>query len=88
MRVTVVAVEPNGFVALPRLGTRGYRAPGTDVLHLAHGRAHTVASAPDGALRAVQELTAGRTRVLGDTHRHQLINTGTDTAVVVRVTGP
>ncbi|RNL80572.1 hypothetical protein EFW17_23000 [Halostreptopolyspora alba] len=88
MRVTVVALEPNDFVALPRLGGHGRPAPGTDVLHLAHGHAHTVVSTPDGEMRAVQELGAGRVRVLGEASRHRLINTGADTAVVVRVTGP
>ncbi len=82
MRVTVVALEPNDFVSLPSLGSRG-----SDVLHLARGHAHTVVSAPNGEMRAVQELATGRTRVVGASGHRRLINTGTSTAVVVRVTG-
>ncbi|MFC7329243.1 hypothetical protein [Marinactinospora rubrisoli] len=87
VRVTVVALEPEEFVPLATAaGGRG-AGLGADLLYLAHGQAHMVAAAPNGALLAVQRLTAGRARVLGGGGGHQLVNTGAGTAVVVRVTG-
>nr|WP_312863445.1 hypothetical protein [Spinactinospora alkalitolerans] len=87
MRVTVVALEPDAFVPLSAEGPGGASGPAAEVLHLVSGRAHTVATAPTGEMLAVQGLTAGRTRVLGASDGHQLVNTGTETAVVVRVGG-
>ncbi|WP_236700326.1 hypothetical protein [Allosalinactinospora lopnorensis] len=84
MRIAAVALEPNEFVALPALGGA---ASGSGVLYLAHGRAHMVTSAPDGEMLAVQELDTDRARVLAAGDRHRLVNTGTETAVVVRVAG-
>ncbi|MFD0774026.1 hypothetical protein ACFQZ2_08820, partial [Streptomonospora algeriensis] len=57
------------------------------VLHVAHGRVHMVTIAPDRRMQAVQELAGERARVLGSGDDHQLINTGGEPAVVVRVTG-
>jgi hypothetical protein len=79
MRVTAVVLEPNGFTSVPA-------GPRPTVLRLAQGRAHMVAVAPDGEMLAVQDLAHGRTRVLGSGGGHRLINTGTEPAVVVRVT--
>ncbi|TDQ55238.1 hypothetical protein [Actinorugispora endophytica] len=83
MRVTVVALEPNGFV--PLTGARP-SVSASDVLYLVSGRAHAVVTGDGGRLLAVQELAERRARVLGSAGGHQLVNTGTETAVVVRVT--
>lgn len=86
MRVSVVALEPNAFVELaadrPRATGTGTRS---EVLALVSGQAHLVVTGPDGAMLAVQELVDGRTRVLGASGGHQLINTGSETALAVRV---
>ena len=82
MRVSALTLEPNEFAAVPAEHDR--RAT---VLHLAHGRAHMVTVSPDREMQAVQELTAARARVLGSADDHQLINTGDEPAVVVRVIG-
>ncbi|RCV55178.1 hypothetical protein DEF23_02075 [Marinitenerispora sediminis] len=87
MRVTVVALEPDEFVSLASAPEGRAAGPGADLLYLAHGRAHLVATAPNGALLAVRRLAGGRARALGANSEHQLVNTGTRTAVVVRVTG-
>ncbi|MDA8369016.1 MAG: hypothetical protein M0026_04015 [Nocardiopsaceae bacterium] len=81
MRVTAVSLAPNGFAALP---SDSARRPA--VLHLVRGRAHMVALASDGEPLAVQEVAAGRTRVLGSAGGHHIINTGPEPVVVVRVT--
>src|SRR5690606_4722117 len=85
MRTSVVALAPNGFVALPAAHP-GTEAAHGDVLLLASGRIHAVVTGSDGRLLAAQELAAGRTRVLGGVDGRQLVNTGSETAVVVRVT--
>lgn len=85
MRMSVVALAPNGFVALPAAHP-GTEAAHGDVLLLVSGRIHAVVTGSDGRLLAVQELAAGRTRVLGGVDGRQLVNTGSETAVVVRVT--
>lgn len=89
VRVTVVALEPNSFVPGPT--PRSFQPYGMEVLYLASGRAHLIASAPDGRMRSASELVAGRTRVVGATwghgrRHHFLVNTGEEVAVVVRVT--
>ncbi|MGI5119194.1 hypothetical protein ACQEU5_06560 [Marinactinospora thermotolerans] len=84
MRVAVVTLDPDQFVSLPAARDRSASA---EVLHLVHGRAHTVATSEDGRMLAVQRLGDGRIRVLGTAEGHQLVNTGTETAVVVRVSG-
>ncbi|MFC4563851.1 hypothetical protein ACFO4E_18485 [Nocardiopsis mangrovi] len=81
MKVTAAVLEPNGFTAVPADG-----AHRPAVLRLAHGRAHLVAVADGGEMLAIQELAPGRTRVLGSGDGYRLINTGTEPAVVVRVT--
>ncbi|MDT0300585.1 hypothetical protein [Streptomonospora wellingtoniae] len=81
MRVSILVLEPNGFAAVPAEPRR------TSVLHLASGRVHMVTVAPDREMQAVQELTGDRARALGSGDDHQLINTGGERAVVVRVTG-
>ncbi len=85
MRMSVVVLHPNGFVALPPARPEGGPARG-DVLLVVHGRIHAVVTGRDGRLLAVQELVRGRTRVLGGVDGRQLVNTGTETALVVRVT--
>ncbi|KIH97544.1 hypothetical protein LP52_18585 [Streptomonospora alba] len=82
MRVSTLVLEPNGFAAVPAPGPRD-----AAVLHVAHGRVHMVTIAPDHRMQAVQELTGERARVLGSGDGHQLINTGGEPAVVVRITG-
>ncbi|WP_159944097.1 MULTISPECIES: hypothetical protein [unclassified Nocardiopsis] len=80
MRVTTVALEPNSFVPDP--------APqGMEVLYLVSGRAHLIASGPDGQMRSASELAAGRVRVVGtaEDRDQYLVNTGDAVAVVVRV---
>jgi hypothetical protein len=85
LRVTVVALEPNSFVAEP--APRPDRSLGMEVLRLVGGRAHVITSGPDGQMRSAAELTAGRTRVVGGSGsgHHYLVNTGDEVAVVVRV---
>jgi hypothetical protein len=78
VRVTVVRLEPNGFVSVP--------GDGGDVLRVAHGRAHLVATGTDGSLLSVRDLVPDRTRVLGGGGR-KLVNTGAGPALVVRVAG-
>ncbi|QBI56092.1 hypothetical protein [Streptomonospora litoralis] len=82
MRVSLLVLRPNEFAAVP--AENGRHAA---VLQLAHGRAHMVTVAPNREMQAVQELTTDRARVLGSADAHQLINTGDEPAVVVRVTG-
>ncbi|GAB3443805.1 hypothetical protein GCM10027570_12320 [Streptomonospora sediminis] len=82
MRVSTLVLAPNGFAAVSA-GTGGREA----VLQPAGGRVHLVTAEPNGEMRAVQELAEGRARVLGSADEHQLINTGSEPAVVVRVTG-
>ncbi|WP_017609905.1 hypothetical protein [Nocardiopsis xinjiangensis] len=90
MRVSVVALEPNSFVAGPRVP--GHRRGSLEVLHLVGGRAHLIDSGPDGWMRSAAELAPGRTRVVGTPagggrRGHQfLVNTGDEVAVVLRVT--
>jgi len=84
MRMSVVALAPNGFVTLP--AARPTAPVHGDVLLVVHGRMHAVIIGSDGRLLAVQELVAGRTRVLGGVDGRQLVNTGSEPAVVVRVT--
>ncbi|MGV2385555.1 MAG UNVERIFIED_CONTAM: hypothetical protein LOD86_09880, partial [Thermobifida fusca] len=83
-RMSVVALAPNGFVTLP--AARPTAPVHGDVLLVVHGRMHAVIIGSDGRLLAVQELVAGRTRVLGGVDGRQLVNTGSEPAVVVRVT--
>ncbi|MEY9214729.1 hypothetical protein NI17_018360 [Thermobifida halotolerans] len=84
-RMAVVALAPNEFVALSDVRSGGPPVHG-DVLLVARGRVHAVVTGEGGHLLAVQELVAGRTRVLGGVDGRQLVNTGAETAVVVRVT--
>ncbi|GHD28085.1 hypothetical protein GCM10007147_27730 [Nocardiopsis kunsanensis] len=90
MRVSVVALEPNSFVAGTQV--RGGRSGSLEVLHLVGGRAHLIDSGPDGWMRSAAELAPGRTRVVGapvggGRRGHQfLVNTGDEVAVVLRVT--
>lgn len=90
MRVSVVSLEPNSFVAGPQ--APGHRHGSLEVLHLVGGRAHLIDSGPDGWMRSAAELAPGRTRVVGSTggigqRGHQfLVNTGDEVAVVLRVT--
>ncbi|WP_433698700.1 hypothetical protein [Nocardiopsis sp. CA-288880] len=90
LRVTTVALEPNSFVSGP--ADHPARPHGMEVLYLVSGRAHLIASAPDGQMRSASELAEGRARVVGapagGTARghHFLVNTGDEVAVVVRVT--
>lgn len=84
-RVTAVVLDPNGFVPLAAARPGG-AAPASDVLYLVSGRAHAVVTGDAGRLLAVQELAAGRARVIGSAGGHQLINTGTAVALVVRAT--
>ena len=90
MRVSVVALEPNSFVAGPQVP--GHRRGPLEVLHLVGGRAHLIDSGPDGWMRSAAELAPGRTRVVGTPagggrRGHQfLVNTGDEVAVVLRVT--
>lgn len=84
LRVSTVALEPNGFVP----GPVSPRAAGMEVLFLVSGRAHLIASDPDGRMRSAADLAPGRARVVGGAlggHQH-LVNTGEEVAVVVRVT--
>lgn len=68
MRMSVVALLPNGFVTLP--ATHAAAAPvHGDVLAVVRGRMHAVIIGDDGRLLAVQELVAGRIRVLGRSGR-------------------
>jgi len=90
LRVTTVALEPNSFVSGP--ADHSARPHGMEVLYLVSGRAHLIASAPDGQMRSASELSEGRARVVG-AHggpsargHHFLVNTGDEVAVVVRVT--
>lgn len=85
MRMTVVVLEPNEFVSLTTTNP-GVPAPTSGVLYLVSGRAHAVVTGATGQLLAVQELVERRARVLGSGSERQLVNTGTATAVVVRVT--
>ncbi|MUL41833.1 hypothetical protein FZ103_11715 [Streptomonospora sp. PA3] len=82
MRVSILVLEPNGFAEIPAESRRS-----AAVVHLARGRVHMVTVAPDREMQAVQELTGDRARVLGSADDHQLINTGGEPAVVVRVAG-
>lgn len=90
MRMSVVALEPNSFVAGPQVP--GHRHGSLEVLHLVGGRAHLIDSGPDGWMRSAVELAPGRTRVVGSPvgvgrRGHQfLVNTGDEVAVVLRVT--
>jgi hypothetical protein len=87
LRVTAVALDPNSFVSGP--APRSSRPHGMEVLYLVSGRAHLIASAPDGQMRSASELAAGRVRVVGSAEgggSHHLVNTGDEVAVVVRVT--
>ncbi|MFV2197166.1 hypothetical protein [Nocardiopsis sp. LOL_012] len=86
IRVSVVALEPNGFVPEPE-GRPGH-GPALEVLFLVGGRAHLVASGADGSILSAAELTQGRARVVGSAARgrQHLVNTGDEVAVVVRVT--
>ncbi|MFD3687463.1 hypothetical protein ACFWTE_21945 [Nocardiopsis sp. NPDC058631] len=88
LRVTTVALEPNSFVAGP--AERSDVPHGMEVLYLVSGRAHLIASAPDGQMRSASELSEGRARVVGAPGgrpgHHFLVNTGDEVAVVVRVT--
>ncbi|MBB6120873.1 hypothetical protein [Nocardiopsis algeriensis] len=85
LRVSAVALEPNSFVPGP--SSRASRARGMEVLFLVSGRAHLIASGPDGQMRSAAELGPGRARVLGSAggDSHHLVNTGDEVAVVVRV---
>lgn len=89
-RVMTVALEPNSFVSGP--AERSDRPHGMEVLYLVSGRAHLIASGPDGQMRSASELAEGRARVLGASEgraaggHHFLVNTGDEVAVVVRVT--
>ena len=89
MRVSVVALEPNSFVAGPQVP--GHRRGSLEVLHLVGGRAHLIDSGPDGWMRSAAELGPGRTRGVGapagggmDVHQF-LVNTGDEVAVVLGV---
>lgn len=86
LRVTVVVLEPNGFVSGP--APRSARSHGMEVLYPVRGRAHLISSAPDGRMRSASELSPDRVRVVGsgEAHRSHLVNTGDELAVVVRVT--
>ncbi|CAL9462582.1 hypothetical protein SUDANB121_02682 [Nocardiopsis dassonvillei] len=84
LRVSTVALEPNGFVS----GPVSPRAADMEVLFLVSGRAHLISSGADGRMRSAAELVPGRARVAGGSlggNRH-LVNTGDEVAVVVRVT--
>ncbi|MFL1377237.1 MULTISPECIES: hypothetical protein [unclassified Nocardiopsis] len=84
LRVSTVALEPNSFVS----GPVSPRAADMEVLFLVSGKAHLISSGSDGRMRAAAELAPGRARVVGGSlggHQH-LVNTGEETAVVVRVT--
>ncbi|GLU47340.1 hypothetical protein [Nocardiopsis ansamitocini] len=85
MRVTAVTLEPNGFVSLAAERGPGDPVPTSEVVQLVSGRAHTVVTGAAGQLLAVQELTPGRARVLGGEAGHQLLNTGVEPALVIRV---
>ncbi|WP_017613830.1 hypothetical protein [Nocardiopsis salina] len=90
LRVSVVALEPNSFVAGPQ--SPAHRRGPMEVLHLVSGRAHLINSGPDGWMRSAAELAPGRSRVVGTPaaggqRGHQfLVNTGDEMAVVLRVT--
>lgn len=88
MRVSVVVLEPNSFVAAPQAPDP--RRDPLEVLHLVGGRAHLIDSGPGGGIRSAAEMAPGRTRVVGSPvnggqrgHRF-LVNTGNEAAVVLR----
>ncbi|MDA2809747.1 hypothetical protein O4J56_03765 [Nocardiopsis sp. RSe5-2] len=85
MKVSTLALEPNGFAALPA-PAGGAPGPGS-VLRLVAGSAHLVSTSPDGRMRALREVPAGRTLALGSGGGRWLVNTGPEAAVVVRVSG-
>ncbi|GAB3725722.1 hypothetical protein [Nocardiopsis nanhaiensis] len=89
-RVTTVALEPNSFVPGP--ARRSDRPHSLEVLYLVSGKAHLITSGDDGQMRSAAELATDRARVMGGVgtasgqwHQH-LVNTGDETAVLVRVT--
>ena len=84
LRVSAVALEPDGFAS----GPVPPHAVGMEVLFPVLGRAHLIASGPDGRMRSAAGLSSGRARVVGGASDGQwhLVNTGEDIAVVVRVT--
>lgn len=84
VRMSTVALDPDGFVS----GPVSPRAADMEVLFLVSGRAHLISSGSDGRMRAAAELAPGRARVVGGSlggYQH-LVNTGGETAVVLRVT--
>lgn len=76
---TVAELRPTEIVSLP-VG-RGSAGLG-GVLYLARGRAHLVAVSGSGRMLSVRELTPGRGRVVAEPGGYQLINTGSEPAVV------
>ncbi|WP_017626135.1 hypothetical protein [Nocardiopsis chromatogenes] len=83
--MSTLTLEPNGFAALPAPAGDA-PAPGS-VLRLVAGSAHLVSTSPDGRMRALREVPAGRTLALGSGGGRWLVNTGPEAAVVVRVSG-
>ncbi|GAA3756211.1 hypothetical protein [Salinactinospora qingdaonensis] len=88
VRVTAVRLRPEEFVSLAAEG--GHGVPAAEVVYAVRGRTHVIDTlAPSegagGALRAVRALATDRARVLAGGQGRQLVNTGTETAVVVRV---
>ena len=84
MRITVVTLEPNSFVAGPPRTGRPYSL---EVLYPARGRTHLISSNSDGQMRSAAALAPDRARVVGASQGHHfLVNTGDEVAVVIRVT--
>ena len=84
MRITVVTLEPNSFVAGPPRTGRPYSL---EVLYPVRGRAHLISSSSDGQMRSAAALAPDRARVVGASQGHHfLVNTGDEIAVVLRVT--
>ncbi|MDA0563574.1 hypothetical protein LG943_04395 [Streptomonospora sp. S1-112] len=83
MRVTSLVLAPGAAADLPARGARHGSA-----LRIARGRVRVEAPGGRAAASApARDLESGRTRVLGSTGRYRVVNTGSEPALLVRVSG-